>query len=299
MANPSETRKIRAQLDQAVRQREILAYGMSDERAVVIRMRSPLDEATAVLPPESLLEQLRERFGDGFKDQELARPLRFLATPISMGAGIVRNQPTNPGGPEGTLGLPLRNNEGLFFLGAGHVLSNFWKATSKDDPIDWFTAPNQQEQLGKVRDYVPVLPGQPDPLDCGLIAADKDFTSTNTTACGFNVGKNDATVVEDQIVQKCGFRPPGASSAEVIWPSLPAPVIHNGKEYVFANQILVWADPEHPFARPGDSGAVVVTNDSEFVGMLIAGSVADGVFVVTPAKHLKAYWKQFGLTRLP
>lgn len=51
-----------------------------------------------------------------------------------------------------------------------------------------------------------------------------------------------------------------------------------------------------PFAVPGDSGSLVVTKESRRpVGMLVAGSILDGRYVVTPFPRLKAFWEKQGL----
>jgi hypothetical protein len=47
-----------------------------------------------------------------------------------------------------------------------------------------------------------------------------------------------------------------------------------------------------PFAVAGDSGTMVVDKDSKRpVGMLIAGSVLDGRYVMTPIQTLARFWK--------
>lgn len=52
-------------------------------------------------------------------------------------------------------------------------------------------------------------------------------------------------------------------------------------------------DSQTPFALPGDSGTMVVERHSKRpVGMLIAGSVLDGRYVMTPFKTIHDFWQQ-------
>ena len=53
---------------------------------------------------------------------------------------------------------------------------------------------------------------------------------------------------------------------------------------------------DHRFAAPGDSGTMIVDYETKApVGMLIAGSVLTGYYVMTPIKTLKKYWETKGL----
>lgn len=48
-----------------------------------------------------------------------------------------------------------------------------------------------------------------------------------------------------------------------------------------------------PFAVPGDSGSLVVVKESRKpVGMLVAGSILDGRYVVTPFSKLQEFWEK-------
>jgi hypothetical protein len=66
--------------------------------------------------------------------------------------------------------------------------------------------------------------------------------------------------------------------------NLTVKIVDGGREFRFTNQIGVIADPaqKKPFAAPGDSGAVVVDNAQQVVGLYFASN-EDGTYgVVTP-----------------
>ncbi len=298
MPDPFDDLEIEGRLDEAARSRVILGYGRNREKLFVLRERAPAGERGPV--QERLIENLRETFGDALEEREVDQPTHFLGQ-VLTGAGIVRDQPLDPGGPEGTLGLPLIDGDGrLYFLAAGHVLSNFWQTSTTNDAIDWFAAPGQPENLGRVHHAGKVTPLSSGSLDAGLIVARPGFSSLNRAACAFDVAPTSTKVEDETEVEKCGFRSPHRTRANVIWPKIKAVVDHLEKRYIFDNQIYIEPGSSPGFAQLGDSGSVVVTADKrEFVGMLIAGSVVDGFFIVTPAAALEKYWVSKGLKRLP
>ena len=293
--------KTMKQLSEGIWKRQIVGFGESSGKTIIFSRRLPTGNST----PKSkswvagLIDSLPS--GDSMEQPAQALKFSFLGAPLRSGARIQR---ADIGGNSGTLGLPLVDAEGkLYFLAAGHILSNYW--TAQRGRVDRYVAASQTRVLGNVMDCFPVAPvveDQPLPdfqIDAGIIQAGSGIVSAEETTCHLKVGSVKAVAPGDPVI-KCGFAT-GKTKAEVVHTEVSFLVEHDGGSYFFPRLICL-KDPEGSrakFALPGDSGALILSDEEDhgFVGMLFAADLAEGHYLVIPAADLETYWQTFNLDR--
>jgi hypothetical protein len=294
------------------------------------------------------------------RDQDVEIKLRtsngqayyFLGDELRPGSGVIRSFGGRSEGPGGTLTCLLSSIDGRrrYFVGAGHVLSDYWtkkEAPRKDDEVKdppgsiyryrkGFPATNSTRFLGKLKYLSPKpKPARKTPsddekkeitLDIGIV----DVSSLSTevaliqrTTCYGSFGERIMRVKKGQCVTKCGAEERHWTNAKVEIPSTSVSVYGpDGRIYSLEGQailstagssdeLLESTDPqedwyprekshcEGPFAVPGDSGTMIVEKESRRpLGMLIAGSILDGRYVMTPIQPLKEFWEDKNLILL-
>ena len=170
-------------------------------------------------------------------------------------------------------------------------------------------------------------------LDVGVVKVLGNVKPTQRTTCYGTFGEwlpEPGEKVEiGQVVMKCGAEEPHWTYAVVTNTGTPVTVYGPGRDesarrhgqgqlYELSGQVILSlshnvqlpdsTDPPRertcrpsqsfrlPFAVPGDSGTMVVDAESKRpVGMLIAGSVLDGRYVMTPIHALWEFWTDEGL----
>jgi hypothetical protein len=156
-------------------------------------------------------------------------------------------------------------------------------------------------------------------IDLGIVKIEgvDSITLKQRTTCYGSFGewppKGSSCVERFQRVMKCGSQESHWTEAEVWCPSAEVPIYGpDGHLYRFTNQVLLTdlrrrrtkggrcdeplpeddypRNPEGtPFAVPGDSGTMVVDKQTKRpVGMLIAGSILNGLYVMTPFETIQA-----------
>jgi hypothetical protein len=174
----------------------------------------------------------------------------------------------------------------------------------------------------------PRYPGKATFVDVGIVRLDGSFTWKQRTTCYGSFGEVEcerssfqgirqrakerlSKGVGDQCMQrqpgyglviKCGAEEPHGTEAWVECLSADPTIFGLGGEvYELKDQIIVKNVQDTscgvptPFAVPGDSGSMVVCKHTrEPVGMLIAGSVLDGRYVVTPFEAIQKVWRTEG-----
>jgi hypothetical protein len=278
----------------------------------------------------------------------------FLSDELRPGSGVIRNFGGRSEGPGGTMTCLLSSIDGRknYFVGAGHVLSDFWTRKEEPDENDevknavasiyryrkGFPATNSTRFLGKIR----YLSKKPRPAgassaggkgavekDIGIVEIqcpeeENDLKQRTTCYGSFGEWRCDPpkAIKMGQRVMKCGAEERHWTYAVVDNPSCSVAVYGpDGRLYELVEQILLsqtapykplystdppanWPEGdrrrfEAPFAVPGDSGTMVVDQESRRpLGMLIAGSILDGRYVMTPIKPLWNFWKRKGLLLL-
>jgi hypothetical protein len=269
----------------------------------------------------------------------------FLSDELRPGSGIIRNFGGRSRGPGGTLTCLLSSIDGLhnYFVGAGHVLSDFWNKEDKKDKIDelkpaasiyryrkGFPATNSRHFLGKLRHLSrkpKVVNAMPDDsgrkvfMDIGiveLLCPEEEVILKQRTTCYGSFGEwpceDEMKIEKGQRVMKCGAEETHWTYAFVENPCSPVNVYGpDGLLYELSNQVILSStmpyEPLHgtdpppdwsarksqpykgPFAVPGDSGTMVVDEKSKRpLGMLIAGSILDGRYVMTPIRKIYKFW---------
>jgi len=165
-------------------------------------------------------------------------------------------------------------------------------------------------------------PGGPVNMDIGIVKIRGKFEPVQRTTCYGSFGewpKNEPGEIQKGLpVMKCGAEEKHWTYAVVEEPCTPVTVYGpGGLIYKLADQVILelehealpentdppdgWSarrhrDSQSAFAIPGDSGTMVVERESRRpVGMLIAGSVLDGRYVMTPFRTIQNFWLKHDL----
>jgi hypothetical protein len=280
----------------------------------------------------------------------------FLADELRPGSGVIRSFGGRSEGPGGTLTCLLSSIDGRhnYFVGAGHVLSDYWtkkEAPRKDDKVrnppgsiyryrKGFPATNSTRFLGKLQ-YLSEKPksigslahnkkSKEVTLDIGIVelsSLDAEVALKQRTTCYGSFGeilcKEHVQLKNGQRVMKCGAEEPHETRAKIA--EIDSSVTVYGPDnrlYHLDGQVILataggsyeplestdppedWYPKETshckgPFAVPGDSGTMIVDQETRRpLGMLIAGSVLDGRYVMTPIQPLKEFWERKSLILL-
>lgn len=251
---------------------------------------------------------------------------------LRPGSGIIRAYDGRPRGPAGTLTCFLKSKDKAdditYLLGASHVLTNYWRLGSETkDPrgslyrnFKGYASKEDRRYVGTlVRYSLPpplvnpmgispvthqpndVVPVSGEKVDAAIVRMRGDFGWKQKTTCYGQFGDDFASELKpDMWVTKCGAEEPYMSSAQVKGGLATVYVFGPGqaKPYCFKDQIELSTEaPElagRAFALPGDSGTMVVVADTTHtpVGMLIAGSILSGRYVMTPFSALRDFWSE-------
>jgi hypothetical protein len=197
-----------------------------------------------------------------------------------------------------------------------------------------FPATNSTRFLGKVRYltpppramqawHIPTMGHKVD-RDVAIVKLDGEFQWIQRTTCYGTFGEQprnqSQTVHCHQHVMKCGAEETHWTFAivedvcrdvwvygpdriyelrgQVILREVKDPAPSDAYESKRRNSICYKRKPAS-FAVPGDSGTMVVDRYSKVpLGMLVAGSVLDGRYVMTPIRAIRRYWEKKGLVLL-
>ncbi len=165
-------------------------------------------------------------------------------------------------------------------------------------------------------------------LDAGIAKLENGFIIRQRTTCygSFHEllppGDPERLPEPDTEVIKCGPEEPHETSARVMSPNATVEVVGpKGERYLFSGQIVLGPPPEKEkecakfreenlgiptrvsasqnsslkfaFAAAGDSGTIVVEKKTKApIGMLVAGSILSGMYLVTPIGALKEFWEK-------
>jgi hypothetical protein len=166
-------------------------------------------------------------------------------------------------------------------------------------------------------------------MDIGIVKIlfpEEDATLKQRTTSYGSFGEwpceNDMKIKKGQRVMKCGAEETHWTYAVVEDPCCPVTVYGpDGLLYELSDQVILsstvsyeplystdppldWSTEKSkpykaPFAVPGDSGTMVVDQESRRpLGMLIAGSILDGRYVMTPIKPIHKFWTEKDLILL-
>lgn len=289
--------KLVAVLENALAQGLLLGYGPKEEKILVLYQEIIGDRERRQKQRALLKEIPREEI----ELRKVRGPFGFLSGEARPGSGIVLVRGGQEAGPAGTLGLFLRAREGgkLFFLCAGHVLSNYGAEDAGHDVYRHsspLSASGPPRKLGVVDHIEPLIPyGRARPeynrFDAGVVSLDSSVEWLPATTC-YDAITGLASATEDMKVMKCGSQEPFFTWSYVDSISWTGLISSPRGEYGFKNQVLLSSrEFRRPFAAPGDSGTIIVTDEAKAVGLLIGGSVRDGLFLVTPIQELRTYWE--------
>lgn len=254
-------------------------------------------------------------FIDGIRQE-----FSFLGTnELRPGSGIVRVSGGVPEGPGGTLTCFLSSRDGrdTYFMAAGHVLSNFW--TCKCNPESsiflnrkGYPSATSSRFLGnlvKPESFLSQPVGSLIYSDIGIVKLAGDVELKQRTTGFGSLGEwppdEPGYVRRGQCVMKCGAEETHWTEAKVEQTRYCGWVYGPEQKYFVLNQVLLRALSEDedsegtppnnskatPFAISGDSGSLVVEQETKRpVGMLIAGSVLEGRYIMTPIRTLYRFW---------
>lgn len=304
-------RRLRSQQAQG----KLAAFSLADS---TLRLRT-------VGPGIELKHNLEQEFpGISVDDPiEQKQPFHFLSRELRPGSGIVRAVDGTPSGPGGTLTCLLSSRDGrdIYFAAAAHVLTNYWKGETP--PVKssvylnerGFPSRESVRFLGEVdvKNNVSAHPDLADPnippssgvtIDIGIVKLEGDFAWRQRTTCYGSFGElSDDAVKQRWEVRKCGAEEPHGTPApngeitKIVDSDYSVAVYgRDPSPYSFQHQVIISGAG---FAVPGDSGTMVVESGSRRpIGMLIAGSVLDGLYVMTPISALRQFWEDRDLVFL-
>jgi hypothetical protein len=160
-------------------------------------------------------------------------------------------------------------------------------------------------------------------VDIGIVKLRETIEGVQRTTCYGSFGEwtsdPDEDVQEGQAVMKCGAEETHWTYAVVLHPRTDVTVYGpGGVLYELRSQVILQVagapiSPERTappagwsaqigiptFAVPGDSGTMIVDQKSKRpVGMLIAGSILDGLYVMTPIRAIWKFWQEKDLVFL-
>lgn len=158
-------------------------------------------------------------------------------------------------------------------------------------------------------------------IDVAIVSLVGEFEWKQRTTCYGSFGEwpsEPKGARESQVVMKCGAEETHWTYAVVenecktVLVYGPGPKLYEFRGQVILGQIDAPARkldsggkhshpkiPKASFAVPGDSGTMVVDHETRLpLGMLIAGSVLEGKYVMTPLPKISDFWKKKGLTFL-
>ena len=205
------------------------------------------------------------------------KPPRWYERPVPIGVST-----GHPDITAGTIGCRVINGTYVYALSNNHVYANCNKAAI-DDPvlqpgtIDGGVYPD--DTIGYLYDYVTIVfgPRGRNTVDAA-IALCSTATLGNSTPGLFSYTPSTTIIEEvtlDTSVKKYG-RTTGLTKGIVDSVSWTGRIYYgNGGFAIFVDQIGIIGTPETPsFSQPGDSGSLIVTNNSSCnpVGLLFAGN---------------------------
>jgi hypothetical protein len=203
-------------------------------------------------------------------------------------------------GLTGTVGALVQNSaRGKFLLSCNHVIADVNRGKKNVDAIwqpgkkDGGTA---KDKIGTLRDFKTLNLGgsASNDIDAALCAPDDPGdVAPGIRAFGAIAGVN-ANPALRTTVRKEG-RTTGVTSGKLRIKNLSMLVrYHDGSDALFDNQLgIIGTSTATNFAEQGDSGAIVLDDSGEAIGLLIADSDGVDVSFANPIEPVLAY---FGVT---
>lgn len=209
---------------------------------------------------------------------------RWVSRPVPIGVSFGVSY---PGGPcnGGTIGCRLRGtlSDGtplLFLLSCNHVVAGVNQAPI-DSPllqpakVDNGCVEDLEDQIGSLHTYrVLQLGGLANRIDAGLVRTTESNAGNATPADSYGLPKSQPlTATVGMLVQKHG-RTTLRTYGKITGVNATITIAYPAGNVLFTGQLTVSTRaPSTSFTKPGDSGALVVTDPGrDPVGLLIAGN---------------------------
>ncbi|NQV32076.1 MAG: Ig-like domain-containing protein [Phycisphaeraceae bacterium] len=209
-------------------------------------------------------------------------PRARFARPVPIGVST-----GHPHITAGTIGCRVKDGSGnVYALSNNHVYANQNGASLGDNvlqPGDFDDGEDPEDMIGTLYDFEPIVFSRRanNKMDAAMalvmLDGETPRVGTSTPAAGYGVPNSTTTLASmGQPVQKFG-RTTGYTKGRVMALNATVNVSYGpGKTARFRNQILIESVDSEPFSAGGDSGSLIVTDDSgkNPVGLLFAGSAA-------------------------
>jgi len=275
-------------------------------------------------PPDGRLTQFRVE--NPTTEAENLQDFYFFGNELRPGSGLIRVFGGKSEGPGGTLTCILTSESGgdTYFASAGHVMSDFWRDIKGRGSIyryrPGFPPSGSTRFLGKKvllpkhwpKPFKKERPKRIYLKDVGIVKLAVDAELKQRTTCYGTFGEcppgKSCEALVGRHVIKCGSQETYGTEAVVKDPNAEITILGPDNTcYIFRKQIILRDlcpcepreatcarnSPETPFAVPGDSGTMVVDSETKTpLGMLIAGSILDGLYVVTPFSIIKEFFDE-------
>ena len=175
----------------------------------------------------------------------------------------------------GTIGCLVRKGNGLFILSNNHVLANVNKGVIGDPitqpgPFDGGIVP--QDVIAKLSAFVPISFAGPNKVDCAIAQTSPSLVTPLDKAYG-HIRLPIVPASINMLVKKCG-RTTQFTRGRVTGLHATVNVGYGTSgTAIFQDQIIIQSLNANPFSAGGDSGSLIVTDETQQpTGLLFAGS---------------------------
>lgn len=227
--------------------------------------------------------------------------LSFFEGEVRPGSAFNRVEGDTPVLPGGTVGLFLSRGGRRGFLAAGHSVSHDW-IEGRGEPVHraqaGTTGLGRRLSLGLVSEISETRASSAggqhwNRIDAAIVDFESGVRADDDPTCFDEFVSLSEDLYGD--VMKCGSQEPIFTRGQILSSNYCTAIVRGGRKYLFRDQLLV-RSPRYarPFAKPGDSGTMVVNPAGAVVGMILGGNVLRDEFVVSRIDFLHDFWASKG-----
>jgi len=223
--------------------------------------------------------------GGGGGGGDTVDPTAKFARPVPIGVSTGSEASCSAG----TIGARVRSGSSVFALSNNHVYAEENGAELGSNVLQPGRFDSNcvadNEPIGTLHDFVEIVfsTSASNTVDAAIALSDTDRLGNGTPANGYGVP--DSTTVGpilDLLVQKYG-RTTGLTRGSIVITDWDGNIGYSNGTAHFVDQIVVYG-AKGPFVKAGDSGSLVVTDNSSVnpVGLLFAGDASGKYGIVNP-----------------
>lgn len=236
----------------------------------------PTGKIYAGLPPQAKGGTPGPPGGGGGGDGGSADPTGTFARPVPIGVSIGNVATCSAG----TLGARVTKGGKVYILSNNHVLAEENEADIGSDIIQpgrYDTDPQcsipADSHIADLAEFVPISFSGNNTVDAAIASTTTGDVGTETFSGGYGEpSSTTGSATVNMAVQKCG-RTTSCTTGTVSSIDATIDVQYSGGVARFVNQVVI-SGSKGPFSKAGDSGSLIVTNNTSAtpVALLFAGS---------------------------